>query len=230
MDRVVIALGVGVVLLLSRGARAEPNARSGVIQAANPVMQGPPPFQPFSEWRWRLGLPFSFGHGVYSTDRGDSNGLWFGLRAQALVERVRVLEEPPYQEPRLHYDWGFGLYADVSRHPILGKKRTAWGAGLIGLRRLKKNLLLMPSLGLYRQDFDDGKNLGVAASLFVGALADTWEPLGLPFGVRVDFRYGLGNHHERTFLVGGQLDATFGVLAPVAMVMLIANPPGRPFR
>jgi len=91
---------------------------------------------------------------------------------------------------------GVGPYAEL----LVAGKDPVFGGGVEARVRLPKQLWWAPSAGAYARDYDRLEP-GLTAGSFVGFALDHGETF-VPFGVRVDGRYGLGPSHERAVFVG----------------------------
>jgi hypothetical protein len=103
---------------------------------------------------------------------------------------------------------GFGVYGEL----LYGAGGNSAGGGLTFLAG-RQPYAIGPSVGLYHQWADSGDHMGVAASLYTGLRFFEFEHFDLPFGVRTELRYGLGNGAERAIAISLDLDvAIAGVL------------------
>lgn len=181
-------------------------AHAIAAEAPNP---DPPP-----KWQYHVALPVAVGTGGFHDDSGTTRGLWWRVRALVLASPPR----PVTKHGDELGDYGVGPYLDFGAFPVGPEREYAVGAGLNGALWLGDSFAFVPAVGWYRQALDAGASEhGLSLGFGIGGMR--YDDLGiaaLQWGIRVDARYGLGRRHERSWLVGGELDSLFLGLIPLA--------------
>ena len=197
-----------------------PPAESPPVVAAAPKPPPPrepsePPPKPADQDERGLtfytALPFSFGHGHYTSNSGSGSGLWLRFRGVVAIGR---------EETFRRRGWALGPYFEVAWHPVTGDERMAsFGAGATAIWSFTRTFGLMPSVGWYSQNYPGGDvEHGLSAGIFMGLIQDSFGPLPLPIGVRLETRMGFGSQEERATLFGGEVDSIIGGVIPVFIV------------
>jgi len=138
------------------------------------------------------------GLGAYD-DRGWSGGAHLGLR------------------PELHFgrrdgnSFGAGPYVEGGLHLATRGVGATFGGGALLLVPLGRSNALVPSLGGYASwQSELGLQPGVTAGLFLGARQfNPTTRFDGAWGLRLDFRYGLGSAHEVMASLGIQVDLSW---------------------
>ncbi|HEY6723374.1 MAG TPA: hypothetical protein VI197_05055 [Polyangiaceae bacterium] len=156
----------------------------------------------------------SVGTGGFHDDTGYTRGTWWRVRGLVLASPPR----PIHRHGAELGDFGVGPYLDFGAFPVGSQREYAVGAGLNGALWLGDSFAFIPAVGWYRQALgagasEHGLNLGFALG---GMHYDEWGIAALQWGIRVEARYGLGSRHERSWLVGGELDSLVLGIIPLA--------------
>jgi hypothetical protein len=149
------------------------------------------------------------------TNEGDGGFVW-GLRPEVVTSWT---VERGFSADRTFSGLGLGGYAELLR----ANGSTIAGAGLTFLR-CTQPFAVAPSVGIYHRWGEGADPTGIAASLYAGLRFFELGSFDLPFGFRLEYRYGLGASTERSFQFTVDLDVLVGIGLVAGVIESVGKP------